>query len=129
MKTKPFTFLLALTFLFLFSGFYVVIAEAHRSGCHRWHSCPSDSGSYICGDIGYCSGCPDNQFCEGGQPVSRSLEPNKSNESFESYIIESFFTFLSMNLAYFLRGELITLLNKRLITHDQLNLEVAVGIS
>ncbi len=28
-------------------------ADAHRSGCHRWHSCPSDSGSYICGDAGY----------------------------------------------------------------------------
>jgi len=26
---------------------------AHRSGCHRWHSCPSDTGSYICGDLGY----------------------------------------------------------------------------
>lgn len=26
---------------------------AHRSGCHRWHSCPSDSGSYLCGDLGY----------------------------------------------------------------------------
>lgn len=39
---------------------------AHRSGCHRWHSCPSDSGSYICGDWGYCSYCPDNQFCEEG---------------------------------------------------------------
>ena len=30
MKTKPLTFLLALTFLFLFVG----ISEAHRSGCH-----------------------------------------------------------------------------------------------
>ena len=28
-------------------------AEAHRSGCHRWHSCPSDSGSYSCGDAGH----------------------------------------------------------------------------
>jgi hypothetical protein len=28
--------------------------EAHRSGCHRWHSCPSDHGSYTCGDLGYC---------------------------------------------------------------------------
>lgn len=26
---------------------------AHRSGCHRWHSCPSDTGSYICGDLGH----------------------------------------------------------------------------
>lgn len=28
-------------------------AEAHRDGCHRWHSCPSDTGSYSCGDAGY----------------------------------------------------------------------------
>lgn len=35
------------------------VASAHRSGCHAWHSCPSDSGSYVCGDTGhsnYCSG-------------------------------------------------------------------------
>ena len=25
-------------------------AFAHRSGCHRWHTCPSDTGSYIVGD-------------------------------------------------------------------------------
>jgi hypothetical protein len=35
--------------LFTFAG----IADAHQSGCHRWHSCPSDSGSYTCGDLGY----------------------------------------------------------------------------
>jgi hypothetical protein len=29
------------------------VSDAHRSGCHRWHSCPSDSGSYVCGDRGY----------------------------------------------------------------------------
>jgi hypothetical protein len=23
-----------------------VPAQAHRSGCHRWHSCPNDTGSY-----------------------------------------------------------------------------------
>lgn len=32
--------------------------SAHRDGCHRWHSCPSDSGSYVCGDLGYTSECP-----------------------------------------------------------------------
>jgi hypothetical protein len=42
--------------------------EAHQSGCHRWHSCPSDTGSYVCGDLGYCSQCPDNQYCLGRQP-------------------------------------------------------------
>lgn len=33
-------------------------AQAHRSGCHRWHSCPSDTGSYICGDRGQDTYCP-----------------------------------------------------------------------
>ena len=31
---------------------------AHQSGCHKWHSCPSDSGSYVCGDLGYNTYCP-----------------------------------------------------------------------
>ena len=34
------------------------ISEAHQDGCHRWHSCPSDSGSYVCGDLGYTNECP-----------------------------------------------------------------------
>ena len=36
----------------------IASAQAHRSGCHRWHSCPSDSGSYVCGDLGYSNYCP-----------------------------------------------------------------------
>jgi hypothetical protein len=29
----------------------------HRSGCHNLHTCPSDTGSYACGDLGYpCAG-------------------------------------------------------------------------
>jgi hypothetical protein len=35
-------------------------AQAHRDGCHRWHSCSSDSGSYACGDLGYTSECSGN---------------------------------------------------------------------
>jgi len=38
---------------------------AHVDGCHRWHSCPSDDGGYVCGDRGHCSECPDNQYCIG----------------------------------------------------------------
>ena len=34
---------------------------AHRSGCHRWHSCPSDTGSYTCGDTGHSNYCPINK--------------------------------------------------------------------
>jgi hypothetical protein len=32
-------------------------ALAHRDGCHAAHSCPSDSGSYVCGDTGNYSEC------------------------------------------------------------------------
>jgi hypothetical protein len=39
---------------------------AHRDSCHRWHSCPSDTGSYVCGDLGYDSECP------GGVPVQKA---------------------------------------------------------
>ena len=34
------------------------VSEAHRDGCHRWHTCPSDTGGYECGDLGYA--------CESG---------------------------------------------------------------
>jgi endonuclease YncB( thermonuclease family) len=42
--------------------------SAHRDGCHRWHSCPSDTGSYTCGDLGHCAQCTDNAYCARGQP-------------------------------------------------------------
>ena len=65
--------------------------EAHRSGCHRWHSCPSDHGTYICGDLGYCSGCPDNQYCLNRKPrppqeqqVPQELPKHKSSEAVAS---------------------------------------------
>lgn len=43
----------ALSVLFLLAA----PAQAHRDGCHRWHSCPSDTGSYVCGDLGYTTYC------------------------------------------------------------------------
>ena len=54
----------AMVFLFLLG--LTPPADAHRSGCHRWHSCPSDRTTYMCGDIGYCSQCPDNEYCHNG---------------------------------------------------------------
>jgi hypothetical protein len=58
-KMRP----LLLIVLFLLPIFITVIApaqptQAHRDGCHRWHSCPSDTGSYVCGDTGHYSECP-----------------------------------------------------------------------
>lgn len=32
-------------------------SDAHRDGCHKLHSCPSDTGSYVCGDLGDDSKC------------------------------------------------------------------------
>ena len=54
---------------------------AHQDGCHRWHSCPSDSGSYTCGDKGYCSECPNNNYCHNGQPKSSSSSSSSSSYS------------------------------------------------
>ncbi len=34
--------------------------EAHRSGCHRWHTCPSDTGSY---EMDYWPSGGVKQFC------------------------------------------------------------------
>ena len=55
-------------------------AYPHRSGCHRWHSCPSDRGTYVCGDLGYCSYCPDNQYCEGGRPRTAPQTAESADE-------------------------------------------------
>jgi endonuclease YncB( thermonuclease family) len=56
-----------------------IYSKPHRSGCHRWHSYPSDSGSYVCGDLGHCSQCPDNHYCQAGKPRSaRQHTPSPS---------------------------------------------------
>jgi len=49
--------------------------EALRSGCHRCHSCPSDRSTYMCGDLGHCSGCPNNQYCRLGAPRRQGDAP------------------------------------------------------
>ena len=53
--------------LALFGAIIPHDASAHQSGCHRWHSCPSDHGTYTCGDKGYCSQCPNNNYCKAGK--------------------------------------------------------------
>src|SRR5438445_13893632 len=74
---------IAILFIVLPCVFVTLIpyASAHQSGCHRWHSCPSDTGSYECGDTGYCSQCPDNIYCKAGQPISFSSSTSSSSNA------------------------------------------------
>src|SRR6476646_6690722 len=51
--------------------------SAHRSGCHRFHSCPSDNGSYVCGDLGYDSQCQN----KSSSSSSKSIHDKKSTDS------------------------------------------------
>ena len=48
---------------------------AHQAGCHWIHNCPSDRGNYVCGDLGHCDECPDNQFCQAGHPRQAVILP------------------------------------------------------
>lgn len=60
-------------FLFVISiASCAVTASGDNGGCHRWHSCPSTTGSFVCGDTGHCSQCPDNQYCKAGHPIGSS---------------------------------------------------------
>lgn len=68
---KIFSFALLVILVFAMPN----IVVAHQSGCHRWHSCPSDSGSYICGDLGYYSECP------GGYPAPKPTPLITSNKA------------------------------------------------
>jgi phosphatidylserine/phosphatidylglycerophosphate/cardiolipin synthase-like enzyme len=43
--------------------------DAHQDPCHRRHSCPSDQGTYVCGDLGHCDQCPGTPYCQGRQPM------------------------------------------------------------
>lgn len=71
-------FLLAL--LSVISVFQSQKTLAHQSGCHRWHSCPSDSGSYTCGDTGYSNYCGSTNNTAPAPPDYRQLGVSKGRE-------------------------------------------------
>lgn len=72
--------------VFLIAGMWPVTAQAHRDGCHRWHSCPSDSGSYVCGDMGYDSECPGGGAPE---PEPEPYQPPDSDPPAQPTIVEA----------------------------------------
>ncbi len=58
-------------FACLFLFFLLSPPPAYSQLCQRMHSCPPTDGSYVCGDKGFCSKCPDNQFCKGGDSLKK----------------------------------------------------------
>jgi hypothetical protein len=38
----------------LWLGAWIVATHAHQDPCHRWHACPSNRQTYVCGDTGRC---------------------------------------------------------------------------
>lgn len=90
--------------LYILGGFLALLslvsfpqsASAHRDGCHRWHSCPSDSGSYVCGDLGYSSECPvapqpvhvpvsTTQLVDTNEPVAFHTTMKKTWKEYQGY--------------------------------------------
>jgi phosphatidylserine/phosphatidylglycerophosphate/cardiolipin synthase-like enzyme len=61
--------------VFLLLGAWIVATHAHQDPCHRWHACPSDRHTYVCGDKGRCDQCPDNQYCLAGKSRVVSSTP------------------------------------------------------
>jgi phosphatidylserine/phosphatidylglycerophosphate/cardiolipin synthase-like enzyme len=63
---------------------WTVSSFGHQDPCHRLHSCPSDHGTYVCGDKGRCDQCPDNQYCLAGKlrvaasPTPAPVQPTPS---------------------------------------------------
>lgn len=50
---------------------------AHRDGCHRWHTCPSDTGNCVCGDLGHGCGSSeeeDNDEEEDTEPADEGYK-------------------------------------------------------
>lgn len=52
---------------------------AHRDGCHRWHTCPSDTGSYVCGDLGHGCGSSENEDSEDEEEDTESPDDDAND--------------------------------------------------
>lgn len=66
-------------------AFLAAPADAHRDGCHRWHSCPSDTGSYVCGDLGYDTYCPGATTPPPATPAPVVIAVDRNCPDFGSY--------------------------------------------
>ena len=59
--------------------------EGHQDGCQGRHGCPSDQGSYECGDTGHCSQCPNNRYCSAGERLHGSAAEHSATTPLRSF--------------------------------------------
>jgi micrococcal nuclease len=71
---------LALILLMIFPAFPME-SYGHRSGCHAAHSCPSDTGSYVCADTGNYAQCPGNDSENNEENTKKKKTNTKSNSN------------------------------------------------
>lgn len=83
MKAKA--ILLVLMMLVAIIPLETSLSYAHQSGCHRWHSCPSDTGSYVCGDLGYDTYCPKNTASKYDSPKETKVQPKPAEKPSPNY--------------------------------------------
>ena len=84
MRINIFVVFVCILAIALFASTLVILeSSGHRDGCHRWHSCPSDSGSYSCGDKGYdseCSGSNNDDEDNNDEDDSDRIDNNDKNQ-------------------------------------------------
>ena len=67
------------------------LGAAHRDPCRRFHSSPSDHGTYICGNLGSYGRSPANEHYQGGKPPSGLQWPPTSSQPAEAWPVEASF--------------------------------------
>jgi uncharacterized protein YgiM (DUF1202 family) len=88
---------------------------AHRDGCHRWHTCPSDTGSYRCGDLGHpCQGSSTGSPGNTGNnsPSSRSTSPTVSYVNTDALNLRANPSLQSRLLDTYGKGKIVSVLER-----------------
>ena len=62
---------------------------AHKAACHRTHSCPADPEAYVCGDLGSCTSCPNNQYCFNREPRRKAATPQRATQPAQTQVNKS----------------------------------------
>lgn len=73
--------ILLFTLFLIFLSMVPLDSHSHRSGCHRWHSCPSHTGSYECGDLGHDDYCSNNDDSDEENDNDNDNDNDKEREN------------------------------------------------